>query len=175
MKTRHKLIFSAFLALIELSASVNAADFSITENTKVQEIKTQLGTPVRSLISEKKTTDFFDPNKYTFLDAYNNSFGVVILGIHPISYRLSKNIDEKNTALIKANSLDKKQTSISIFGVNLGMSFASAEKLIQELATFDKFMTAKNGGVEYLLTNGSRIVINTDTDNVVSSIELFLK
>jgi hypothetical protein len=159
----------------KITLGTSASVFDVTENTKIKDIKNELGSPVRSLISEKKSTDFFDSSKYTFLDAYNQTFGVVILGIHPVSYRLSKTLDKKNTNLIKIQeSNQEKSPEVSIFGVKLGMNFNDAEQLIYKLATFDKAMTAKNGGVEYKLTNGSRIVVNSDKNKVVTGVELFL-
>jgi hypothetical protein len=165
-----------FLCLAAFCLSTNAAEVSINANTKISEIKAQLGTPVRSLLAEKKSTDFFDSNTYTFLDAYSNNFGVVVLGIHPVSYRLSKKLDNgKNAAFFNIRSgKNDLTTDINVFGVKLGMKFKDAEQLIYKLSTFDKSMTAKNRGVEYQLTNGYRVVINSDKSNVVTDVELFL-
>ncbi len=173
MKIKNKIIF---LFLTTFCLSTHAADFSVNENTKIQELKNVFGTPVRSLLAEKKSTDFFDSNTYAFLDTYSNNFGVVVLGIHPVSYRLSKKLDNgKNAAFFNIrSSKNDLTTDINVFGVKLGMKFKDAEQLIYKLSTFDKSMIVKNSGVEYQLTNGYRVVINSDKSNVVTDVELFL-
>ena len=173
MKTRHKLIFS--LALIGLSASVNAADFAINENTKIQELKNVLGSPVRSLIAEKSEADFLDETKYTFLDLYNAHFGVVIVGVHPTSYHLANKIgDKQSQQLLELNA--KSVDNISLLGVKLGENFNQAQQTIQQLPNFEKSMTAKNGnGIEYQFIDGSRVVLRSDANNQVADVELFLK
>jgi hypothetical protein len=65
---------------------------------------------------------------------------------------------------------------VSILGVKLGANFNQAQQAIQQLPNFEKSMTAENGnGIEYQLTDGSRVVLHADADNYVSDIELFLK
>jgi hypothetical protein len=176
LKANYLVIASLFT--ITFTSIVQAdTTFNITENTKINEIKSELGMPVRSLIGEKKNADFLDPNKYTFLDSYNNTFGVVVSGVHPVSYRLSKNLDDgKNADFFKIiSNKSEVTTTVSVFGVKLGMNFNQAEQLIYQLATFDKSITAQNGrGIEYQLTNGARVVLLSDADNNVSDAELFL-
>lgn len=176
MKTRHKFILSSFLFAVGLSFNATATTFDITENVKLSEIKKQLGVSVRSLISEKKDADFLDSSKYTFLDAYNNTFGVVIEGVHPVSYHLSNKLADKSTSqFLKLRSNENESTNVSILGVELGANFNQAQQLIQALPNFKQAITAQKGtGIEYQLSNGSRVVLRSDADNHVSDIELFL-
>jgi hypothetical protein len=172
MKTPNIILLLA----LSLSASVNAADFSINENTQIQELKNVLGAPVRSLVSEKQSADFLDPSKYTFLDAYSNTFGVVISGVHPVSYHLSNKLADKNTSqLFKLRTNESQSADVNILGVKLGANFNQAQQKIQALSTFDKAITAQNGnGIEYQLSDGSRVVLRSDASNNVSDVELFL-
>lgn len=173
MKIHQKFIVS--LVLIGLSIKVNAADFAINENTKIQELKNVLGSPVRSLLSEKKDADFLDETKYTFLDLYNANFGVVVVGIHPVFYHLANKIgDEQSQQLLglKETSID----NISLLGIKLGENFNQAQHFIQALPNFEKFATASHGqGVEYHFVDGSRVILRSDANNQVADVELFLK
>jgi hypothetical protein len=169
-----KTIF--LLVLIGLSTSVNALDFVINENTKISEIRNALGSSVRSLLYEKQDADFLDSGKYTFLDAYSNTFGVVVSGVYPVSYHLSNKLADKNTnQLLKLRLNESQSADVSILGVKLGANFNQAQQQIQALSTFNKAVTAQNGnGIEYQLSDGARVVVRSDASNNVSDVELFL-
>ena len=157
--------------------SVTMADtYNVTENSHLTEIKAKMGAPVRTLIGDSNAADFLDIHKYTFLDAYKNTFGVVLSGNQPEVYRLSAALTAQDLApffSLRAQGEAKVQ-DVTLVGVKLGMNAQDAGQLLFQLPSFDSVTTAADGNTEYQLTNGSHVVLHADKNDSIAEVELYL-
>lgn len=172
--------FCLILSLCLCTASAKALAFNVEENTDLSALENELGDQhIRFLISEKKTENYLDVSRYTFLDKYRKTFGVVISGNDITSYRLANELHhfDRKTArsIVQDITTESSNDDISVFGVSLGMDFSLAQQQLFQLLPIS-VVTAENGkGLEFNFESGSRVILRSDRDNEVSYIELFLK
>lgn len=178
-KLTKPLWVTASLFALTFVSTTMAETYNVTENTNLSELNAKLGAPVRTLIGDAKTADFLDIHKYTFLDAYKNTFGVVVSGKAAQVYRLSAALTTQNLAPFfsirsQEQSGDVNVQEVTLMGIKLGMNAQDATQRLYQLPSFDSVTAAQDGSTEYQLSNGSHIKLHADKRDSIAEVELYL-